>query len=279
MSDEVPHDERDRAEEGRDAPALPVNLSVGCADLPPGLRRERYFQRLSYLEVSVTRYQAPKLRVLEQWKAEAGTGRFGLLAPQEITDRPGPKGFFRDPTPRSPEQLAQAGGLRKTPVVEAAVQSLAEACAALAAETVVFRTPADFSPSATNRDRLRAFFGEIAPKERFGEAVRVWEPQGLWEPPAAARLAAELDVALACDPLSNDPLHQLEVDFAGLAAPMVYFRITGLGRGQQRFDDYALEPLLDLVPAYERTWVVFAHEYKYPDAIRCRRLLASLADE
>ena len=63
----------------------------------------------------------------------------------------------------------------------------------------------------------------------------------------------------------------------GLPVSRMYFRITGLGRGEQRFDEYALEPLLELMTAYERVWIVFAHAYRYPDAIRCQRLLVSAA--
>jgi uncharacterized protein YecE (DUF72 family) len=274
-NDSVRAHEPHQQEEPRTEPVLPDSISVGCADLPPGLRRGRYFQRLRYLEVSGTRAQLPKVRVLRQWHEDAGErGHFGLLAPQLITDRPGPKGYPRSTARHTPEQLALAGGFRDTPVVRDAVRELAGACAACHANTVIFRSPPDFAPSTSNRDRLRAFFGDIAPAEHFGDTARVWEPLGLWQFQTAARLAEELGLVLACDPLSNDPLVQLEIDFARLPVSRVYFRITGLGRGSQRFDEYALEPLLELVAAYERVWVVFAHANRYPDAIRCQRLLA-----
>lgn len=265
-----------RQDESPPEPELPDSISVGCADLPPGLRRGRYFQRLRYLEVSGTRVQLPKARILRQWREDAGErGRIGVLAPQLITDKPGPKGYPRAAGRYTREQLAQAGSFRDTPLVRDAVRDLAAACATCQAQTVIFRSPPDFAPSTSNRDRLRAFFGDMASAELFADTARVWEPLGLWDVHTAARLAEELGLVLACDPLSNDPLLHLEVDFASLPVSRMYFRITGLGRGSQRFDEYALEPLLELAAAYQRVWVVFTHAHRYPDAIRCQRLLAN----
>ena len=261
---------------------LPPHVSVGCAGLPPGLRRARYFQRLQYLENEGTRFQVPKGNVLRRWSADAGEaddhtlGRFGLYAPQEITDRPGKKGYPRSKRTWSREELWQAGGFRNTEVVRTAVATIAEACRELSAGVVIFRSPPDFVPSASNRDTLRAFFESVAPAELFADTLRVWEPMGLWEVLPAARLAVEMGVSLACDPLSANPIDHPEKLLTDLPGDTAYFRITGLGRGTQRYDDYDLEPLLDAVQTYKRTWIVFAHAHKYPDAIRCHRLLATL---
>lgn len=269
----------------KELPPLPDHVSVGCADLPPGLRRASYFKRLRYLEIEGTRFRVPKRAVLSRWLAEIGADessasdrRFGLVAPQEITDKPGPKGYSRSQRTWTREQLWQAGGLRDTEVIHQAVETVAAACADVRASTIIFRTPPDFVPSAHNRDMVRNFFNNIATLEKFSETVRVWEPLGLWEVTASARLAADLGVTLACDPLSNNPIDNPERLLTELPGESAYFRITGLGRGTQRFDDYALEPLLDAVHTYRRTWVVFAHAHKYPDAIRCHRLLATAAD-
>jgi uncharacterized protein YecE (DUF72 family) len=250
---------------------------VGCADLPAGLRRKRYFEQLEYLENEGTRFQLPTARVFKRWREEAGPqGRFGLVAPQVITDKPGPRGYGRGGEGLTTEQLAQAGGFGVTPVIERAVDELIAACATLPADTVIFRSPPEFAPSAANRDAMRRFFAELAPAQRFGDTVRVWEPQGLWEPEVAARLAAELGLVYAWDPLSNDPL-ATSLDVDELPDATGYFRITGLGVSKQRFDDYSLEPVLELASECKRAWIVFAHLHKYPDAIRCRRLVDALA--
>jgi len=184
-----------------------------------------------------------------------------------------------------PAQLAQAGGFQASELIAQSVQSLARAARAVEAEVVLFRSPADFSPSASNRQVLARFFAEVASAELFGATARVWEPQGLWEPDVAARLAADMGVLYACDPLSNDPLGPAGPDaidpdfFARLPQDSAYFRLTGLGRANQRFDDYAMAELLELVLAYERAWIVFAHLDKYRDAIQLTRLVSTPDDD
>lgn len=254
-------------------PATPV-LHVGCAGLPPGVGRQHYFDRLAYLEAPGTLHGVPRESVLRRWRADAGAhGRFGLVAPEVVTHRPGPRGYPRGKEPLTPAELAQAGGFRATEVVQRGVAALAEAVELAGADVVLFRSPHDFAPSTANRDAMRVFFRDLAPAGRFGAAVRVWEPQGLWEPEVAARFAGELGVVLACDPLNNDPLGVGPEFFAGLPSDEAYFRVTGLGMPQRRFDDYALEPLLEAAESYRRTWIAFAHEGKYPDAIRLHRQL------
>ncbi|WP_428268451.1 DUF72 domain-containing protein [Haliangium sp.] len=253
-----------------DAPAQA--LHIGCADLPPGLSRRRYFERLGYLETTATLLGIPRRAVLRGWREEAaGPGRFGLIAPQIITHRPGRKGYRRSKVTLSPAELAQAGAFRATEVVAQATEALAQAAEVIAASVIVFRSPPDFAPSAANRDAMRRYFDEQAPAARFAGALRVWEPQGLWEPQVAARFAGELGLVLACDPLTNDPIGVDPDFFSNLPGDDAYFRVTGLGQARRRLDDYALEPLLEAAEAYQRAWLVFAHEGKYPDAIRLRR--------
>ncbi|GAB4558108.1 MAG: hypothetical protein Tsb0020_02830 [Haliangiales bacterium] len=260
-------------------PTASSDCFVGCADLPSGLSRQRYFKRLRYLESSATLVGIPKPSVLKRWQAERGErGQLGLVAPQAITHRPGRKGYARSHVAYEPAQLAQAGWFRDSEVVADAVGSLADAVAAVSAQVVVFRSPADFAPSAANRDAMRAFFRDLAPADRFGGALRVWEPQGLWELDAAARFAGELGLVLACDPLTRDPLLGDPTFFEHLPSDDAYFRVTGLGSATQRLDDYALEPLLAAAESYRRSWLVFGHSRKYPDAIRLQRQLTGEAD-
>ena len=251
-------------------------IHIGCSDLPAGLARARYFEGLTYLEVSTTMLGLPRASVLHRWRKEAGDeGQLGLVAPQLITHRPGPRGYPRWPEELTAEELAQAGGFRATDVVRRTTEALATAAAEVGASTVVFRSAPDFAPSATNRDAMRAFFDDIAPAERFGDTVRVWEPQGLWELESAALFADELGVVLACDPLTQDPLVADPDIFMHLPGDAAYFHVTGLGSGRSRFDDYSLETLAAVAEAYERTWIVFANPGKYPDALRLRRALAA----
>ena len=254
-------------------PSAP-ELHIGCVDLPMRLSRHRYFQVLTYLETSATLLGVPRAAVLQRWRQEAGEhGRYGLVAPQTITHRPGPKGYPRHKSTLAPAELAQAGSFRATDLVRREVEALAQASAICGAEVVMFRTPHDFAPSAANRDAMRVFFRDIAPAGRFGDAIRVWEPQGLWELETAAHFAGELEVVLACDPLTTDQIGTDHEIFSRLPGDDAYFRVTGLGMARRRIDDYALEPLLEAAESYRRVWVAFAHEGKYPDAIRMRKQL------
>lgn len=225
-------------------------VHVGCADLPTGKGWERYFEKLSFVETSILLRKPPRPSVLAKWRAAApGAGAFSVVAPP-IVERP----------------LGVAGGT--APVVAAAQ--------ALEAGAVVFRTPPTFSPSAANRDTLRRFFGEVAHEGTFGAAVRAWHPDGLWEVRTALKLANELGVVLVADPFVRDATRDPPDLYATLETSDVYFRVTGMGRGQRRLGPAQLEELADATSAYERAWVVFATVDAFVDATRFQRTLGAV---
>ena len=57
----------------------------------------------------------------------------------------------------------------------------------------------------------------------------VWVPDGLWETRAAVKLATELGVLCAFDPLVRAPEEPHEI-YYGMDVPELYLRIGGLGR-------------------------------------------------
>ena len=123
-----------------------------------------------------------------------------------------------------------------------------------------------FSASAQNRDRLRHYFGELAPASAFPKAIRVWEPGTLWETEAAVAMAEELGLVLAVDALAENP--------RGGSAPrpvdlvprdIGYLRQRGLGRSKG-FRPHELEELAELADEFGRAFVVFAHPDKNRDA-------------
>ncbi|NVB38179.1 hypothetical protein G6O69_10075 [Pseudenhygromyxa sp. WMMC2535] len=82
------------------------------------------------------------------------------------------------------------GHFRATPEVEQA-WNVTKICAeAVGAQRVVVRTPPSFSPGSLSRRRLTRFIETRSE----GDPKLVWEPQGLWEPTAAAIFAAPLGV-------------------------------------------------------------------------------------
>ena len=192
---------------------------------------ERYFQKLSFIEISILASKPARPSVLSKWRAAApGPAAFSVVAP---------------------------------PITQPVAPFLA-AAAILEPATLVFRTPASFSPSAANRDALRRFFGEL-PSDG---PTRVWQPDGLWDTRTAVKLAGELDVVLAVDPSVRDQTREPPDFYATLETNALYLRVTGLGRGARKLATSQLEELADTAEAYERTWVVFATTDPLGDARR-----------
>lgn len=227
---------------------------VGCAELPPGMSRGKYFEKLSLLEVSTFATSTPGRKAVRGWRTKSPSeARFSLLASSELT---GAKSFPVDDT--SNEVTAR----------------LTDACKILEAEAVVFRTPASFTPSAANQDRMRKYFGEVASAEAFGGTARVWEPDGLWEPTGIAKIAEDLQLTVAIDPLAQDPLEEYQSFVAEqMAKGSAYLRIQGMGISRRRFEPYQLEMLAEMLLDIDRAWVVFAHPGKYPDALAMARAI------
>ena len=91
------------------------------------------------------------------------------------------------------------------------------------------------------------------PASVAGERVRVWQPSGLWEPPAALAFARELGILCALDPLGADPTNEHAHLWAELAGDDAYFVINGLARGRRTPPD-RLEELAEITSRFQRAW-------------------------
>ncbi len=136
----------------------------------------------------------------------------------------------------------------------------------------MFRSPESFSPSAANRDVLRKFFSELVPEELLGTR-RVWLPGGLWEVRSAAKLATELDVTLAFDPLVTEPGDSPDL-YDGLEVSELYLRPEGAGRAGTIRNE-RLEDLAALIESYEDlpVTVSFASRERWNDARNLKKVL------
>ncbi len=204
--------------------------------------------------------------VLAKWADLAPPQSIGLVAPFSLTHRKPPAGAKLWP------HDASTGDFRISETSRAALAALRDAVQTVRARYVVFRSPETFSPSAANRDQLRAFFAELATAEELG-VERVWVPGGLWEPRAAVHFAEELGVTCAIDPLVRAP-GELDDPFEDLEAGSLYFRPEGAGRTgtirNERLEDFAA-----LVASYAdrpRT-VAFASPERWQDARNFKKLL------
>jgi uncharacterized protein YecE (DUF72 family) len=231
----------------------PQKLLVGCAELPPGMSRATYFSKLPLLEIASFMTSSPTRKAVRTWREKSpAEARFSVLAHRALVE----------------SNLAPSEENRQV------AAELADFCEILEAEAVVFRTPASFVPSARNRERMSAFFGEVATAESFGETVRVFAPDGLWEPGEIAETCDSLGLLPAVDALMRDPFeeHRAFVH-EQIATGSVYMRLPGLGRAKRRFEPWELEELGELVRDCPRAWVLFGNPDKYADALRFARAM------
>jgi len=156
--------------------------------------------------------------------------------------------------------------------VRATIPLFREAITTVRAGFAVFRPPLSFAPSQANRDQLARFFGEIATEEAIG-AKRVWVPDGLWDTRTAVKLARELGVVCAFDPLVRAPEDPPEIH-DDLDLDELYIRISGLGRsGPIRSEKQ--EDLITLLMEYSGlpATIVFDSPSRWADARNLKKLL------
>lgn len=204
---------------------------------------------------------------LAKW-AEAPRGSIGLVAPFPLTHRRPPR------APKLWPHDETSGDYRTSDPGRATLGPLGQAVETLGARAVIFRSPESFSPSAANRDQLKQFFEEMVPAELLN-VERVWLPGGLWEVHSAAKLASELGVTLAFDPLVREPGEPAEI-YYDLEVSALYLRPETPGRAGTIRNE-KLEDLAALVENYEdlRLTVSFASPERWNDARNFVKLLAN----
>lgn len=243
-----------------------ADVRIGTADLPERVDRGRYFAELDYLELSAWFAGPLKPSTLTKWTESTPKQALGLVAPWTLTQRKPPRGS-------SWPHDATVGDFRDSAPGREALASVVDAGKKLEAASVIFRSPPAFAPSAANRERLTYFFSEIATAEAVG-ATRVWIPDGLWNAQTSTKLAEELGVTVAIDPLVREPGAPPEIYF-DLEVTSLYLRVEGLGRSgplrAERLDDLAA--LLEHYQGIPLT-VSFASQARWQDARNLKKLLA-----
>jgi len=245
-------------------------LRIGTVDIPERVERERYFQELSYLELSALFTGPLKAGSLARWQDLIPPGSLGLVAPWVLTHRKAPRGD------RLWRHDASVGDFRDSPHGRSALAMFRDAATALTAAYAIFPSPPLFAPSTAHREQLHRFFAEVATEEAVG-APRVWIPDGLWEPRAAVAFATEIGVTCAIDPLVHDPSTPAEV-YEDLDAPALYFRVTGLGRSAPIRTEQ-IEDLAALAEHYQdiALTIAFASPVRWQDARNFKKLLGGPA--
>jgi uncharacterized protein YecE (DUF72 family) len=124
---------------------------------------------------------------------------------------------------------------------------------------VLFETPASFTPTASHRQRLSAFFEEL---ERDGRQL-IWAPSGLWSAAERLRICEDLSLVPCWDPLVEEGLPPGE---------QAYLRLQPTAGGRPLSEHQLLE-LLERLGRYDTVYCIFNTPARFADATRLERLL------
>ncbi len=219
---------------------------IGAKDLRGAIAA--YAKRFDLLEVRVT-VGAP------------GTSDADGAAPTQAAMRRWRKGV---PPPFDFAVVAgpELSKVKLTDVAERELTAARTAMDTLQARCFVLRTPADVTPAAVWRDRIKKIL------DRFPRDVThvVWEPSGVWEVDDAAAFAKSIGAVLAVD-AARDPVP---------AGPVAYVRLRALGETRS-FSPSALERVVAAVGERRDVYAVLETDSALTEAKRLRQLARSAA--
>jgi uncharacterized protein YecE (DUF72 family) len=213
---------------------------------------QAYVQLFDAVEVNSTFYRIPRLSTAEKWRGEANTlnpgFEFTVKAYQGITHR-----------------------RRFGTISRSEVDAMTATADALAADVILFQSPASFRPSPQNIRSIKAFFSNI---ERAGR-VFAWEPRGKWaeSSQAVVDVCESSDLVHCVDPLRHQPL------WFG-SQQIGYFRLHGFGEPsmyQYSFSRGELKQIGSLVKSLSgslsQVYVFFNNVTCYEDALLFAELM------
>jgi uncharacterized protein YecE (DUF72 family) len=219
---------------------------IGAKDLRGAITA--YAKRFDLLEVRVTvggpgtsdpDGSAPTQAALRRW-------RKGVPPPFDFSVVAGPE-------------------LSKVKLSDAAERELTAARTAmdtLQARCFVLRTPAEVTPAAVWRDRIKKIV------DRFPRDVThvVWEPSGVWETEDAGAFAKSLGIVLAVD-AAREPVP---------AGPVAYVRLRALGETRS-FNPSALERIVQAVGERRDVYAILETDSAMTEGKRLRALARTAA--
>ena len=219
---------------------------IGAKDLRGAITA--YAKRFDLLEVRVTvdgkgttdpDGSAPTQATLRRW-------RKGVPPPFDFSVVAGP----------------ELSKVKLTALAERELEAARKAMDVLQARCFVLRTPADVTPAAVWRDRIKKIVG------RFPRDVThvVWEPSGVWETEDAAAFAKSIDVVLAVD-AAREPVP---------AGPVAYVRLRAMGETRS-FGPSALERIVQAVGDRRDVYAILETDSAMNEGKRLRALARTAA--
>lgn len=232
-------------------------LKIGCAGFPVG--RDRYWNTLSFVEAD-TGKGMPRPETLAAWRADIPHGgEAAVQALRAITHGPDDRGFpaaFRK-LPKARQVLC--GGFRESLEVHEAWMATKAAVETLGSGIVVFETPASFMPGSDRLRDMYKFFKGVA----RGKSTFVWQSRGREWDSWGDRVAADLGLIRAFDPLRERPPRK---------GGFLYMRPFVAPGGVLGVDDMAtIAQAVVEVPGY----LALMHRAAFRDAERLKETLGS----
>lgn len=240
---------------------------VGCCGFASA--QQQYFREFPLVEIQQTFYHPPQLATAQRWRQAAGPSFvFTLKAWQLITHPASSPTYRRLRRPLDEASRSRVGSFQPTEEVWHAWETTRSIAAVLEAPVVVFQCPASFTPTATHRQHLRAFFERVRQSGMPPGAAMpliAWEPRGDWPRKAIADLCDELDLLHVVDPFVARPVRR----------GVFYYRLHGIGGYRHTYTEAELDQLAAwLKESGEEGYCLFNNVTMRQDA---RRLLERLS--
>lgn len=207
-----------------------MNIKIGCSGFP--LERGEYCQKFKAVELLETFYQVPDIETASEWKSSSPKYfEFVVKAWQLITHEADSPGYEKLAMKIDPSAKGKYGHFRPTDEVMEAWHRMEEIVSRLGSRTILFQTPASFTPTPENITNMKKFFNSIERKNyRF-----VWEPGNNWPGNTIKDLCCELGLTHCTDPFSG-PAREGRIR---------YFRLAGIGGKQYKYKGMDLKHLRD----------------------------------
>jgi uncharacterized protein YecE (DUF72 family) len=231
-----------------------AKLLIGCCGFAAA--RAKYFRAFPAVEVQQTFYHPPQTTTLRRWRNDAPADFvFAVKAWQLITHEATSPTYRRLRLKLDESQKKGCGSFRPSEEVERGWLATLEACRILYAPVVLFQTPPRFLPSKIHLRNIGDFFSRI---ERGGLRL-AFEPRGPdWTPELVRGLCEDLDLVHGVDPFVA----------SATRAPIIYFRLHGIGGYRHRFTEPELDELLGHLPASPKGYIFFNNISMWDDAIK-----------
>ncbi|MCX7798692.1 MAG: DUF72 domain-containing protein [Melioribacter sp.] len=202
-------------------------IFTGCCGFP--VSHKKYFELFNCIEVNITFYQIPEVKIGIKWKEEAESYNknfeFIIKAWQLIT-HPASSFTYRRLKEKIPDNRKKYYGyFQPTDEVFNAWERTKEFAINLNCNKILFQTPSTFKADDTNTNNLLNFF-DYAKKSSNNRFYFIWEVRGNWDYEKIKEICEQRKIVHCVDPLS--PLINKSV-----YGEFNYYRIHGSYEGKR----------------------------------------------